>query len=980
MIRAICWKEWREQRIVIASVLAFGALALVLTAQFTDESPGGTLADGGGGPRELMAVALAYLAGAVAGAILLADEKEVGTLEFLDSLPTRRRAVWVAKMTAGLFFAIGQSVLLALLAVRLGCFDRTIGAGPFGVLVGLVGLLAFAWGAFGGGLARSTLGAVFQGSIAAILAGAFLAVPFTLFFGQRGMGRPFGLPLLAFYCCWVVVGLLGSAAFFTTPDRQRAPRQHRSSPDRETFTHKPWLAGSRALVWLTLRQAVFVAMGTAAVGVLVGVGMLAPDVLMLFVWPEATLALGVLAGVTAVGEEQVRGVARFWAERRLPLGRMWLVKTLAHFSLAVAGSLILFGFIYAASPTPVFRSRLVHELRPELWRFLFLGLVYGFVVGHLAGMIFRKTIVAGLVATVVAATLAGLVLPSLIGGGAAAWQIWGPAAILLLTDRLLLYPWATDRIATRGPLVRVIGGGIAAVAALGIGLAYRVVEVADVPDRLAESGYQESLPIKDVNQGSLATKAAAAQFHQAAQDAVALYRSPRGGGGGGGNGRRPVTFGEPSDPLGRAARTGWTTYTEEALGPWLDAVFAGKWVESLDDLANKPIGMYEDPRDLDYFSPPDNFVYLRDMILAVRARGLQRQSAGDPATYPRLLRNGLAAVRTGRNRGGVLAVSFSLDCEEALFSGLTEWADRLDGRPDLLRQVVTELGRHETEMPTGTDDAFWAEQVLLRNTMERVASWLPRILDPRPNALEGTSPQVDAEANLVAFAWNVPWERARRERLLRVETNKIVDLRQLSRIHGPVRWQQIFDRTAELAAADEAALTRRRLVHVAMALRLYRAENGGPAPTLSALVPDYIPTLVTDPYTGRAFGYRVSAGERIATGSVLMPRDAFITAGFAASIAHPVGGLNGIWAVFRDTGPPRFRGAGLFGPTVPTFTAVPPGYGVLWSAGPDGQDDGGLRTGPRGNALGAGDDSIVLIPPPGVHSKNTRPEGPDPER
>ena len=28
-------------------------------------------------------------------------------------------------------------------------------------------------------------------------------------------------------------------------------------------------------------------------------------------------------------------------------------------------------------------------------RFLTLGLVYGFVVGHLAGMVFRKTVVAG---------------------------------------------------------------------------------------------------------------------------------------------------------------------------------------------------------------------------------------------------------------------------------------------------------------------------------------------------------------------------------------------------------------------------------------------------------------------------------------------------------------------------------------------------------------------------------------------------------
>ena len=70
---------------------------------------------------------------------------------------------------------------------------------------------------------------------------------------------------------------------------------------------------------------------------LVGAVMLAPEAEPLFIWPGATLALGVLAGVTTVGEEQVRGVARFWAERRLPLGRLWLVKTGFHFALAARG-------------------------------------------------------------------------------------------------------------------------------------------------------------------------------------------------------------------------------------------------------------------------------------------------------------------------------------------------------------------------------------------------------------------------------------------------------------------------------------------------------------------------------------------------------------------------------------------------------------------------------------------------------------------
>src|SRR5262249_32031317 len=122
MIRAMLWKEWREQRTVAGSVLAFGTLALYLTAQFADPNTGRNVWEGGG-PRELMAVALAYLAGAVSGAILLADEKEVGTLEFLDTLPCRRRSLWIGKVLAGGLLAVGQCVFIALLAVVLGSVD-----------------------------------------------------------------------------------------------------------------------------------------------------------------------------------------------------------------------------------------------------------------------------------------------------------------------------------------------------------------------------------------------------------------------------------------------------------------------------------------------------------------------------------------------------------------------------------------------------------------------------------------------------------------------------------------------------------------------------------------------------------------------------------------------------------------------------------------------------------------------------------------
>lgn len=968
MIRAMLWKEWREQRTVAATILGFGALALYLTAQFAEPMGGGHPWEGGG-PRELMALALAYLAGAVSGAILLADEKEVGTLEFLDTLPCRRRTIWVGKAAAGGLLAAAQCFFIALVAVALGSIDTRLGPLVYGLVVILVGVLAFAWGAFGGALARSTLGAVFQGSLASMATGFLLLLPFIIVFGSRGVTRPFGIPLFAYYACWVGVGLAGSAAIFCAVDRQRTT--DRSRPESHySRARKPRLAGLRALSWLTARQAVFVATGIGAAALLVGGIMLAPDAHPLFIWPGTTLALGVLAGVTTVGEEQVRGVARFWAERRLPLGRLWAVKTGAHFALAAGAAVVIGVFVYAVSPHVPFHSRLTRLLWPEFGRFLLLGLVYGFVVGHLAGMIFRKTVVAGLVATVIAVTLTGAILPSVIGGGAATWQVWGPAAILFVSARLLLYPWATERIGTRGPILRVVGGVVAAAMVLGAGIGYRAVEIPSAPDRLAESGFAESLPTFEANKVGRDVKAAATQYRTAAQEARDLYpgrRLP------GGDGRRPaiqqdVPAIQPDaeDPIRRLLREGWTPEAA-TLDRWLDRVFAAEWPHLLEQIADDPPGMYEDPRDLDYSTPPDSFQNLRDMAVALRVRAAQRQAVGNPEAFPRLLKCGLAAARTGRNRGGLLATDVAFDSEFILLSGLPEWLDRLDGRPDLLRQTLAVLDRHETDMPAGTADVFWAEQVILRNSMDRVGSWLPRVLDPRPDRLEGPDDRAEAEASLVAFAWHVPWERVRRERLLRLETTEPVDPGWLSGLHRPNQWRLAYERTDALAEAERRALTFRRLSRLRVALRLYGLESGGPAHDLSALVPAYLPAVPADPYTGRPFGYRLSAGETLVAGSLLAGREDYIAFGAAASLAHPVGGVNGLWLLGRAAEPPEGRRSVANNLPVAVSQWVPPGYGILWSAGPDARDDGGRQTGPRGLPAGPGDDWIVLVRPSRPH-------------
>ena len=156
------------------------------------------------------------------------------------------------------------------------------------------------------------------------------------------------------------------------------------------------------------------------------------------VWPELALMAGVLAGVTAFADEQTGGAALFWGEQRLPLGRMWLVKIGLHLVFCLwllalltaplviqaqfrGGNQLIVGHTTLAV---VFRSPLLGELERQGWKYVFLPAAYGFAAGHLAGLVFRKLVVACGVAVLVGGAAAAAWVPSLLAGGVHHWQVW----------------------------------------------------------------------------------------------------------------------------------------------------------------------------------------------------------------------------------------------------------------------------------------------------------------------------------------------------------------------------------------------------------------------------------------------------------------------------------------------------------------------------------------------------------------------------
>lgn len=964
MIAALFWKEWREQRAFAIAVLAFGFMGMVGASILID--PGGNSL-GRWGPRELMPIAVAYLAGMVCGAMLFADEKEVGTMEFLDTLPSFRRRIWIAKALFGMVFSMGQCLLVGIAAVALGCYDMNTPALAWLIAPVLIGWLAFAWGAFGGATTNSTLAAVFQGAIICFVVGTILAVPLAAYTG--GNTRNLGVTTLAtyvYFMCWVLSGLLGSIYFFTQLDRERgakllrkpgqAPRRQGRKPGR-----------FRALLWLALRQArltAFIIYGVAAC--MAGL-MCVPDAQPIFLWPSVTLMFGVVAGVTIFTEEQGKGITRFWSERRLPIGQLWFVKTLLHFLIAATASAGILLVLVLTDTRRPFRSELFNLLRQEQLRYLLLTLVYGFVCAHLLSLLFRKTIVAGLVSIIMAVTLAGALLPSLVGGGAQRWQIWLPALLLFITARLMLYPWAHGRIVTRTPLLRVGVGTAAAFLVLGAGLAYRVLEIPDMPDRLDEAQFVQRLPVYEANTGTL-SRSAASQFNRVSKEAMHLVPPVHPGNPGGGY----------QNPVERLRQQGWSSEVVD-LKPWLDKVFADPWLKYLDEAATKPTGIFDDPRDVDFLTPLETTQHFREMIIVLGARGMQRLVEGHPEEFIRLLRGGLAAVRATRNQCGWNTVVNSFLAERDLLAHVQPWLVHTKGRPDLLAALAGVLEQHQREIPTGSEQVFWADQVILRNTHTRVANWGSKLLRLNPNAAPGATDPGDAEADFVGVCWSFPWERLRRERIHRCLSQREPHTK--TQWFSPMHLMDLYNRhaTANIDMQDRLAITVRHVRQLQVALRRYHADQGRFPEGLTSLVPKYLPAVPLDPFGNKPFGYRLSLGEEIQL-EEQPPRQftsiELLACELFSEVGQPLGGALPYLYALQYFPPQRSTGNDFpmaegrlppdFGRNIPLTRrtiVLKPGDPVLWSVGRDGQDGGGKHAAANGGWGTSGNEDWLFFVP-----------------
>src|SRR6516225_10580992 len=106
MIRALLWKEAREQRIAAIVLIALALMAIAVVLPMLE------LVGGVHSVRVVLAAFFAWACGMVTGAILLANERESGTQPLLDILPKWRAQLFFGKLLFGAIVTFLQVVAL----------------------------------------------------------------------------------------------------------------------------------------------------------------------------------------------------------------------------------------------------------------------------------------------------------------------------------------------------------------------------------------------------------------------------------------------------------------------------------------------------------------------------------------------------------------------------------------------------------------------------------------------------------------------------------------------------------------------------------------------------------------------------------------------------------------------------------------------------------------------------------------------------
>ncbi|MGO9921022.1 MAG: hypothetical protein ACLQIB_40835 [Isosphaeraceae bacterium] len=915
MYARLWWKDARQLWPIWVFLAVAAAVAQWLTEKYwtSARSPNALI---------LLAIMWASFYAVAAGAAAFAGEVEAGTLRLLDILPVKRRVAWAGKVSFGLVTALVLTgLLLAMAALGTNRWTNTASTQalrPWDVAsLTVIVLEALGWGLFWSALLNSALSA----AVAAILCTGISCIFILARLDTLLLEFPDKLRQLT---AWQFgIALIATAASNILFTRSGLPKRLRialrspivvvrtgsrhSSPGRLEFpspgatallqaaepriaqvaragaltsrTSRPsrrtWLLEARALAWQTAREgwrtwcflAVIGFLGT--VPTILIAGYVEPALLVF-----ASIGIALPAGVSVFGLENRAGTQRFLNHHAARPGLVWLVK-LTIWGLGLAAICAPQAILDAMFPAPAYRRG--QEILVGLMAF-----PVAFGVPQLCGMTIRR----GITALVAALTLTlALAIPLITG----IFMLIVPLSGLLVLPIALLavsWAWSGDWLRSRpapGRWVRLglllFGAGLL----LSVGYAsYRVLSVPNISLVAAPESWIEAasaMPPTERNAADLYREAARRLNSQhIAQPAEYLKENS-----------------EALNLIRRAAAQ------PECRFETLDRLTAANGLDL------PPMGQLAK--------------------LVMLDAGTCQKNGNLGGAWDDLL----VLFHMARHLGEGTATRKSLEAWEIERDGLglaMEWA--VAPKQTLERLHAALAAYRALPKMAQAADAVRAEAHLTEKTLSLPADKL------RDEILSMRSEHWQA-------AWvdviTLPWEIARARRVNRflaaaffqaavqepfqrhVLSSKEFSTPELDYIRQstPLANLLIANFAPFIESSDRNEVGRRALVQL-LALRAWQLRHDGKFPErLEVLVPEELPSLPNDPYTGRPFGYIRSEGQILLS-------------------------LRGTLRCWLSSGPVAVVRSNLFGSFEPSWKPTP-GFWLLYSVGPDLHDDHGRAEG-----------------------------------
>ncbi len=922
----------------------------------------------------LLAILWASFYALAAGAAAFAGERETGTLKLLDIMPVERRVTWFGKVSFGLVTTLVLTGLLLGMATLGTKSWPTAGSAqalsPWDIAsLTVIVVEALGWGLFWSAILNSALSAAVAAILCTGISCIFIlarldaiidAFPDKL--GQLASWQ-LGIAIIVAAASNVVFtrsGLPGRlrislrspiVVIRTGPPRRARTRLQLSSPGAATLMQaahpraaqvaengrrasvmsrlspRAWLVQSRALAWQTIREgrktwfalAVIGLLGSALLFLSAGIG----DATF-FALAEISIAL--VAGVSVFGLENRAGTQRFLDHHAARPGLVWLVK-LAVWCLglvavwwpqAILVQIALASAGLRSSPRPGQEVLVV-----------LLALPIGFAVAQLCGMTIRRGITALIAAIILTLALASPLIVGIFLLILPLWGLLGVALALLAVSWAWSGDWLRNRVApgrwVRLGLLLLGTGSVLCVAYVS----YRVLSVPSVSLIAAPESWVK----------------AASAMPPTDRNAAKLYREA-------GSRLNNEYLAEPAEYLQRNSET--LTLIRRA------AALPNCGFETLDRLTT--------------LKPSDGWLGLprMDFLAAlVTIEAGERQKRGDlGGAWDDIL----LLFHMARHLGEGTAMRRSLGAWEIERDGLglaMEWAIAPQQTPERLHAALAAyraLPRMVQAADVARAEAHLTEKMLsfpadkLRSELLSIRSggeawrpaWVDLITQPWEIARARRVNRILAAAFFQTAARD-PFER-------RISSSSEFSTLELdyNRQSTPLADLLIADMMPLIEGNDRNEVGRRALVQV-LALRAWQLRHGGQLPDrLQVLIPEELPDLPDDPYTGRPFAYIRSEGQ-------ILP-----------SLRYTLW----CWSSIAAGGVVRTNLMGQAGPV----SARAPGYWLLYSVGPDFHDDhgranlepGGYQKLHRTVAFGPGINYDFVFPIPLLESSSTkRNEPPD---